>query len=394
MTVKRTSLFVAALAATLAVTACGSGGGSGSGGGTIKLGAISSLTGPLQFPETRQAAKAVFDDVNAHGGIDGKKIRYVVEDDKGTPATAAQAARRLVDQEGVVGLVGGTSLASCAVNARYYKQKDILSVEGAGVLSQCFTSSNISPVNTGPFSGYTSLLYWASEIRKRQRICAILVNVPGLNDGYLAAIERWKKLTGKQLVAFDNSLGISDDPTPAVAKMKSARCDAVIFNANEPQVLPVVNAARKQGFYKGVDWVTLTSAYTVAVSKAVAKAGGAGLFANSEYEPYTSTTGATADWRKVMEAHHVPLTSFAEGGYLSALIAVQALKSIKGDVTRESFTKALHAITDYRNPLIGSPYSFAPADAHNPNQSSKFVEVTPDGSWKLAQPDWLRLPSS
>jgi branched-chain amino acid transport system substrate-binding protein len=393
MTGKQTSLIAAGIAVTLALGACGSGGGGSGSGNTIKIGAISSLTGPLQFPETRQAAKAVFDDVNAHGGIDGKKIRYLVEDDKGTPAVAAQAARRLVDQQGVVGLVGGTSLASCAVNARYYEQKDILSVEGAGVLSQCFTSSNISPVNTGPFSGYTSLLYWASEVRKRQRVCAILVNVPGLNDGYLAAIERWKKLTGKQLAGFDNSLGISDDPTPAVAKMKRARCDAVIFNANEPQVLPVVNAARKQGFYKGVDWVTLTSAYTVAVAKAVAKAGGAGLFANSEYEPYTSTSGTIARWRALMEAHHVPLTSFAEGGYLSALIAVQALKSIKGEVTRESFTKALHAITDYGNPLIGSPYSFAPADAHNPNQSSKFVEVTADGGWKLAEPNWLRLPT-
>ena len=129
------------------------------------------------------------------------------------------------------------------------------------------------------------------------------------------------------------------------------------------------------------------------MAKAVAKAGGAGLFANSEYEPYTSTSGTIARWRALMEAHHVPLTSFAEGGYLSALIAVQALKSIKGEVTRESFTKALHAITDYGNPLIGSPYSFAPADAHNPNQSSKFVEVTADGGWKLAEPNWLRLPT-
>ena len=118
MTALRTSLIAAGVAVVLTLSACGGGGGgSDSGGGTIKLGAISSLTGQLQFPETRQAAKAVFDDVNAHGGIDGKKISYLVEDDKGTPAVAAQAARRLVDQEGVVGLVGGTSLASCAVTA-------------------------------------------------------------------------------------------------------------------------------------------------------------------------------------------------------------------------------------------------------------------------------------
>ena len=392
MTAKRTSLVGAMLAAALILAACGSGSG-GSSGDAIKIGAISSLTGQLQFPESQQAAKAVFADINAHGGINGKKIKYLVEDDKGTPAVAAQAARRLIDQEGVIGLIGGTSLASCAVNAHYYEQKNILDIEGAGVLQQCFTSPNIGPVNTGPFTGFTALLYWASEIRKDKRICTILTNVPGLNQGYLAAINRWKKITGKTLVAFDNSLGVSDDPTPVVAKMKSAHCNAIVFNANEPQVLPFVNAGLQQGDYKGVDWITLTSVYTEAVAKAVAKAGGAGLFANSEYEPYTSNSGVIAQWRSVMEAHHVPLTSFAEGGYLSALIAIQALKSIHGDVTRDSFTKALHAITDYRNPLIGSPYSFAPAPAHNPNQSSKFVEVTPDGTWQLAEPTWLRLPS-
>jgi branched-chain amino acid transport system substrate-binding protein len=391
MMARRITVLGAILAATLALGACGGGGSSG--GGTIKIGAISSLTGQLQFPESQLAAKAVFADVNAHGGINGKKIQYFVEDDKGTPAVAAQAARRLVDLDGVVGLIGGTSLASCAVNAHYYEQKKILDIEGAGVLEQCFTSPNIAPVNTGPFTGFTALLYWASETRKDKRICIILTNVPGLNQGYLAAINRWKKLTGKSPVAFDNSLGVSDDPTSVVARMKGARCNAIIFNANEPQVLPFVNAGLQQGDYKGVDWITLTSVYTEAVAKAVAKAGGAGLFANSEYEPYTTSSGVIAKWRSVMEAHHVPLTSFAEGGYLSAMIAIKALKSIHGDVTRDSFTKALHAITAYDNPLIGSPYSFAPASAHNPNQSSKFVEVAPDGTWKLAEPNWLRLPS-
>lgn len=384
--------------AMLAAAGCGSdddgGSGGGSGGGTIKVGAISSLTGPLQFPETQQAAKAVFDQVNADGGVNGKRIDFVVEDDKGQPAVASQAARRLVDQEKVVAFAGGTSLASCAVNNRFYQQKNILAVEGTGVLQQCFTSSNIAPVNPGPFTSYTSLLYFASEVQKHEKVCAIILNVPGLNDGYLKALDRWKSMTGKEPAATDNSLGIADDPTPAVVKMKRAGCEAVVFNANEPQVAPMIKAAKDQGFLKGVDWITLTSGYTAAVGEALKKQGTTGVYANSEYEPFTNDSEALTDWRTLMEKNDIPLTSFAEGGYLSAQILVEALKGIKGNVTRESVTEALHGVTAYESPLLGMPFSFAEGDAHNPNQAVKFVRVGSDGKWKSVSDDFLKLPAA
>jgi branched-chain amino acid transport system substrate-binding protein len=394
----RTTTLLAAAGTTLALAAAGCGGsGSDSGGGPgdpIKLGAISSLTGQLQFPETTAAAKAVFDRVNAAGGVDGRKIEYVVEDDKAQPAVASQAARRLVDQEGVVALVGGTSLASCAVNGAYLTKSKVLAVEGAGVLPQCFTSPNIAPVNTGPFAGYTSLLYFASQELKAEKVCAIVLSVPGLNDGYLAAAKRWETITGRKLAALDNSVGVSDDPTPAVLKMKQAGCDAVAFNANEPQVAPMLKAAEQQGVLDGVDWITLTSGYTAGAGKALAKQGTTGLYSNSEYEPYTSDSAVLDDWRALMAKAKVPLSSFAEGGYLSATILVDTLKGIDGDITRESVTKALHATTDYRSDLVGSPFSFAPAKAHNPNQASKIVQVAEDGTWKTVSKDWLRLPQA
>jgi branched-chain amino acid transport system substrate-binding protein len=45
-------------------------------------------------------------------------------------------------------------------------------VQGTGVDPACFSSSNISPVNTGPFQGITVSLQFASETIKRDKVCA------------------------------------------------------------------------------------------------------------------------------------------------------------------------------------------------------------------------------
>ena len=47
----------------------------------IVIGSVSSITGPAPFPEVPGAAQAVFDRVNAEGGINGRQIEFVSEDD-------------------------------------------------------------------------------------------------------------------------------------------------------------------------------------------------------------------------------------------------------------------------------------------------------------------------
>ena len=63
--------------------------------GVIKVGAVSTITGPANFGEVPKAAKAVFDKVNAQGGISGCMVDYTIADDRGDPQVAAQVARAL-----------------------------------------------------------------------------------------------------------------------------------------------------------------------------------------------------------------------------------------------------------------------------------------------------------
>jgi branched-chain amino acid transport system substrate-binding protein len=101
---RRLALPALVSAVALAAAACGSSGGSGgSGGGSasgvVKLGFISTMSGPLAQigADMLDGAKVAVAQVNAAGGVDGgKKLQLVTKDDQLNPATGAAAARALV----------------------------------------------------------------------------------------------------------------------------------------------------------------------------------------------------------------------------------------------------------------------------------------------------------
>jgi branched-chain amino acid transport system substrate-binding protein len=356
----------------------------------IKIGAVTTLTGPMNWPESSAAARAVFDRVNAQGGINGRKIEYIVEDDKFDPTVAGPAAHRLVDEEKVVANVAGSSVIECAVNAQFYNSRNFLSIQGTGIDQACFTSPSISPVNTGPAMGTAVSLYYASEQLKKDKICMFVPGIPSAKPSFDLAVSTFEKITGKKVLIDDRTMQPSDDLTQFVLKAQRAECEAVVFAANEPQYIAWMRAvkAQKATFTN----LFLTSAYTDNVAS-VLGADGEGAYANSEFEPYLSDSPVLADWKALMKEAGVPPSSFSEGGYLAATIMVDVLKSIKGEINRESVTKALRELTSYPTPLSGDPYSFGPGKAHQPNKSSKFVQIH-DGKWVVVTPDFVRLPEA
>ena len=359
-------------------------------GEPIRVGNVSSLTGAGLFPEASVAAKAVFDRVNASGGIGGRPIELIIEDDGGSPEGAATAGRKLVEQDNVVAMVGSASILECAVNSGFYAEQGVYSIQGTGVDPLCFLSSNISPVNTGPFTGITVSLYYASETLVLDRVCNInLFVIPDLAPAFDGAVARWESITGKSLTLRVKAATLEDDPTPLMLQARDAGCQAVVIDGVEPHALAVGRAIDAQNL-SDIVWIGLTSYYTDAIASQLGSAGN-GLRANSEFEPYGSDSPALDDWKALMASAGVPLTSFAQGGYLAATVFVEALRGIDGEITRESVAAAMLDLEPYETPLLGTPYTFGPGDAHAPNQASKFVELR-DGQWVTAADDWVILP--
>lgn len=381
------ALAVAATSASLLAACGGSGGGSGSADEPIVVGSVNALSGPATFPEASAAAKAVFDGVNAAGGINGRKINYVVADDKADPATATQTARDIVTSKNAVAMVGGASLVDCDVNGKFYEQQKIMSVVGTGVGPGCFSSPVMAPVNAGPYLDTQMTLTYGSQNLALKKICGFLSITGGSKPAYQAAIDAWTKATGAKLAYLDDTVPYGNaDFTPQAVKAKEQGCDAVFGNFVEPDALGMLKAAVAQNV-TGVTWLFLTSVY----SEQFAKAAPAGqkIYVPAEFLPFTDATAtANKDWRELMTKQGLALTSFSQGGYLSATYFVNVLKSIKGDITRASVTEALQKMAPIENAMVGTPFQFGTGDSHQPNHAGWPI-VLDKGSWKNAADNWL-----
>jgi branched-chain amino acid transport system substrate-binding protein len=359
--------------------------------GPIKLGAISTITGPADFSEVPKAAKATYDAINAAGGVNGCKIDYQIADDKADPQVAAQAARDFIDNKKVVAMSGGASLLECAVNAPTYKRASVDSIHGLGVDPVCFNSPNIAPVNVGPYTLTTAMGLFATNTLHAKKFCALFIIIGGTQEAYKASIARWEQLTGQKIALLDLTLPLSGDVTPFVVKVRDAGCDAVISNAVEPGVVAWVKTADAQKI-SGINWLFLSPGYTVEVAKALAESKQP-IFAGTEWEPYTEQNSpANKDWVAAMNAAGRPLTAFSQGGYLAAEATVDVIKSIDGPVTRESMNKALATMKPYSNPIAGSPYVFGTGATHAPMQATKVMKLE-NGAWSEQTKDWFVVPA-
>ena len=144
-----TKLKLGKAASAATVSKCGLGNGKKAKGAPIKLGGIAMLIPGVDFTTIGKVAKAYFDCVNDNGGINGRPIQYILYNEQLNPAQEAALARKLVESDKVVGIVGNTSFAECGVNWKYYKSKGFV-VIGAGVQAECFGTPTFIESNMGP----------------------------------------------------------------------------------------------------------------------------------------------------------------------------------------------------------------------------------------------------
>ena len=355
----------------------------------IRFGSVNTLSGPVQWPQSSETVQAYFDLINAEGGIKGRKLELIVKDDKGDPAEAARAANQLVEKQGVLAMVGSASIVDCATNADLYRRAGVFSIQGTGIEPECFTSSHVVPVNTGPYLSTRNGLQFAHDVAKSVRPCVVLLDIPGTRAAYDAVINGWSQESGVRL-ALVLRYGAGADMKALVQQADSSRCDAVVHTGIEPHVLEWVHAVEELGLLAQVPTVFLTPAYTKNVA-AELKSTKVKVFSMAEFEPWSSRSLSLLDWRALLRRAKIPTSSFSQGGYVSAQVLVGALRSIEGDLTRESVSAALRSVEGLELTMLGVPFSIGSRSQHNPNRAALPMRLD-KGFWRIASGFWVVAP--
>jgi branched-chain amino acid transport system substrate-binding protein len=148
------------------------------------------------FKEADDAARAYFDCVNANGGIHGRPISYHDEDDQTQLDVAAQAAKKLIADEGVYAMVGNASIIECIPNANYYLKENVLEV-GVGIPPQCYQSKNIAEVNARPRQSGIAGVDYARRVLGAKSVACTIPKFPG-SDWSCGGIEEWARNTASR----------------------------------------------------------------------------------------------------------------------------------------------------------------------------------------------------
>jgi len=251
------TLLSGVLASVMAMTllaGCGGNTGSSTSGTTgdaIKIGAIGPLSGAASTygVSVKEGAQLLEKEVNDAGGINGKKIQFVFEDDQADPNSSMQAFNKLVDDEKVCAILGPvTSGATLAVapNATSRQipmitptgtEPTITKVGGEYMFRGCFVDS---------FQGEV-LAKYSSETLK-SKTAAVLYNSgsdysKGIADSFKAKFEAAGGTVGEFLTYNDKDT----DFKAQLTKIKSLNPDILVL----PDYYNVVGLIAKQA--RGMD---------------------------------------------------------------------------------------------------------------------------------------------
>ena len=365
---------------------CGLDNGKRATGQPILVGAVVGKTGPDDFSSAAAAARAYFKCVNENGGINGRPIEYLIEDDKWSPESAAQAATKLVKDRKVVALVGSGSFVEMSVNAQLYETEGVFSLASACAVRECFEAKNIASTNEGPLPSNLGAVQWAVRNLGTKSVACIGLNIPSNGGWSCAEVIKWlesKGMKGKA-VLFDPG---NADFTSVILEATTANPDTILTNLPGGAATAVLKAAQDQNLRDKYRWISPTPLYDTKIPAALGAYWNGKVYVQAELTRLDGEGPDAKRWRTVLDRYSVADSAaanrrdtFSQAGFISANVFVDTLmKMDPAKIDRASVTAALRAVKNYRTDLMCGPFYVGNGDRHMPNHAGIMVQIIDGG---------------
>lgn len=368
------------MALLLVVPGCGKGQNAGGGSeDVIKLGFLGAKTGPVAnygIP-SEKGMKLAIEELNANGGILGKKVEGIYEDNKGDSAEIASIATKYITRDKVVAMVGDPCTGLTKVAA------DIAQKNGVVIFSPGATGPGV--VEIGDYVFRNTLL----DIFAVPAVVDWMVNEKGwknfavitsLNNGYSTALTPVFKdainQKGGKIVLEDSVNDGETDFTAQVTKLKKSGADVLVFTGYYTEAALIMNEVKKQNFDitlvggDGLYGQDLAKLGKDAVEERVIFYCG---FSSDQPSPETK-----AFLKKYREKYNEEPDMFSAQYYDAVMILAKAMEDAKS-TDPKVFKNELAKLKDY--PGVSGKTTFL--DSREPLKSPVCLITIKDGKFKL-----------
>ncbi len=351
----------------------------------ILIGTYTDLSGVTAMwgVNNSNAWRMAFDEANAAGGINGRKIRYIVEDNQYQVPRSVQAMNKLINRDGIFVAVanGGTPMNNATM-------PDELAKGVPNVFPLTSARSMYEPLNHLKF-GLAASYYdqiragvkYFVQRRGKQAVCTMAQDTDFGRDVTDGVHDELKALNMK--LAGETLHKPTDvDFTASVARLRDANCDLVVFGTIVRDTIQIISAIRKVGW--NVDMLGQFASYDEAVAE---MPGGAsnGFYSMSAvvFSTGEDAPPAAQEFAKKYKAQFGKDPNMAaQLGYTGAGLVLQALKNAGPNLTVDSFVAGMESIKDYHDIFGSPPMTFGPNKHQGSNQA--FLSVVRNGHWEQA----------
>jgi ABC-type branched-subunit amino acid transport system substrate-binding protein len=326
--------------------------------------------------------RAYFEYVNSQGGVNGRKIKFLVGDDHFNPADAVEVVRKQVEQDGVFAIISGLGDAGHAAVWKYLEERGVPDMWISGGLVKW-----TDPVVKSRFQGnpdyYTEgrmLGRYIAENYNGKKLALLLSHDEFGVDGK-AGILQGLEGSDVEIVAEETYESTQWDVTAQTQRLKNANPDLVVAYAIPPPAANLVKVAREVLNWDVPVLVSGVSVSDIFISLAGAQNAEGVVSVVFARQVYDTQDPGVQQHIQIMEqfGQGVPASNFTLYGQVMGELMVEALKNAGPNLTRESLEDGAEAIRDWCCSVCIVPVNLSPTD-HRPFEVEVYNRVE-NGKW-------------
>ncbi len=348
-------------------------------GDTIKIPVASPFTGPLaSFGEgVKNGAMLKAEEINAAGGIHGKKVEIMLEDELCDPKEAANVATKLANDKDVVIVVGHLCSSASLAAAPIYKDAKLPAISPASTNPNLCKSSPyyFRNVYKDDFQG-AFLARYIDEVKGWKKV-AIFYETNDYSIGLKNAFVAEAKKRGIRIVGEEAYTSDTTDFTPQLSKFKMMKPDAIFIPGYAPQGTLIVSQAAKLGMKVGFFGADGLDDDIMLKNKDAE-----GLFVTTPFLPDAAGPEAQAFIKAYRKKYGVEPNWFAANTYDAVGLAAQAIAEVGLDRQKvRDYLASLNSPEKAYKGVTGATYF----DENGDCLKAAFVKVIKNGKWVSAE---------
>ncbi|MEN6438622.1 MAG: ABC transporter substrate-binding protein [Syntrophobacter sp.] len=319
----------------------------------IKLGFVYIMSGPAatygQF--AKQGADLAIDEINKAGGINGRKVEGLFEDDTGKSDVGIRVVRKLVYENEADAIIGIDSSGVVSAVAPVMKElKTPLIITHAAVPD--VTGSNCNPYTFRVSLNIEQNVGMASAIASEAKAKVWTTVGPDYSFGH-QSWEYFQKYLKKKRpdVTFlpDSEAAFSPTATTDfsafITKVMNSRADGVLISLWGGNLIDFVRQASDVGFFDGKREVLMTLGAATEVLYALKEKMPTGVWVGTRYWFQANETGANKAFVEAYKKRFDVYPSYNAHGAYAAVKVYAAAAAKAGSVDKEKIIKALEGLT-------------------------------------------------